>query len=88
MPGKLGCARLLDRLASALGLPGVAEIQHNDPVCRMVAAGDNALRSIIAESSTNSLIRVRQRAAEMELRTPGYTAELNRQRALVGLPPV
>lgn len=83
---QLRMIQLLDRLARALRLPSIAQWQYHDADYQIAAVGDNALRSAIAEAAATGKMQDRHRTIEMEAQHPGYTQELNRQRALLGLP--
>jgi hypothetical protein len=82
----LKTACLLNRLTSTLGISeDLSKRRTQDPVWRMLGEADRIQAESIAKLRASKLCMLRREAALMEKLYPGYTAELNKQRASVGL---
>ena len=86
----LKTACFLDRACRSLGISNddLSLRRQDHPVWQLLSEADQLQTESLARLRARTLVRDRQEAARMEKLYPGYTAELNRQRARVGLPPV
>lgn len=86
----LKTACFLDRVCSTLGITN-DDLKHRrqqHPVWQLLSEADQIQTETLARLRARNLVRERQDAARMEKLYPGYIAELNKQRARAGLPPV
>ena len=85
----LKTACFLDRLTKKLGISeDLSQRRKQDPVWRMLDEADQIQAESNAKLRVSRLCLLKREAALMEKLYPGYTAELNKQRSLLGLPPV
>ena len=86
----LRTACFLDRVCNSLGISNedLRQRRQQHPVWQLINEADQIQTESIAKLRARKLAWLRKDAALMEKLYPGYTAELNKQRSRVGLPPV